>query len=283
MGRPVTLFTGQWADLPLEGAGRQGGGVGLRRPGAGLLGRPLRGGQGARGRRLRGGQARAARPSRTQVLRDQQPPGRPVRVRLPYRRPPPGHAAARDLGRRRSGGGQAALRRTDEGDRPRRRRVRGGHGRRLHGLQGLVRGRRLPAGGRRHDRRRLPGLRRPLEPDPGRLRRGGRALRAGGAPVGDRLRLLDHAAHPGGRRPAARLRDQLRSQPPGVADGRPGAVRLWTSPTASTTPTSRNRSSTTTAATARWRRTCRSGTCAAAGTSCRRGAATCRSNGCSVP
>ena len=73
---------------------------------------------------------------------------------------------------------------------PRRRRVRGGHGRRLHRLGDLVRGRRVSAGGRRHDRRRLPGLRGPLEPDPGRLRCGRGALRAGGAPVGDRLRLL---------------------------------------------------------------------------------------------
>ena len=43
------------------------------------------------------------------------------------------------------------------------------------------------------DRRRLPGLRRPLEPDPRRVRRGGRAVRARGAPERDRLRLLDDA------------------------------------------------------------------------------------------
>ena len=44
------------------------------------------------------------------------------------------------------------------------------------------------------DTRRLPGLRRPVEPDPRRLRRGRGALRARGAPQRDRLRLLDHAA-----------------------------------------------------------------------------------------
>ena len=43
---------------------------------------------------------------------------------------------------------------------------------------------------RRPDRGRLPGLRRPLEPDPRRLRRVRRAVRARGAPVRDRLRLL---------------------------------------------------------------------------------------------
>ena len=40
-------------------------------------------------------------------------------------------------------------------------------------------------------RRRLPGLRRPVEPDPRRLRRVRGAVRARGAPLGDRLRLLD--------------------------------------------------------------------------------------------
>ena len=47
MTRPVTLFTGQWADLPLETLRRKGGVVGLRRPRARLLGRSLRGGQSA--------------------------------------------------------------------------------------------------------------------------------------------------------------------------------------------------------------------------------------------
>ena len=46
------------------------------------------------------------------------------------------------------------------------------------------------------DRRRLPGLRRPLEPDPRRVRRGGRPVRARGAPERDRLRLLDDACAP---------------------------------------------------------------------------------------
>ena len=52
MPRPVTLFTGQWADLPLEDLAAKARRLGLRRPRAGLLGRSLRGRQGARGRRL---------------------------------------------------------------------------------------------------------------------------------------------------------------------------------------------------------------------------------------
>ena len=43
---------------------------------------------------------------------------------------------------------------------------------------------------------RLPRLRRPLEPDPGRLRRGGRPLRARGAPDRDRVRLRHHEEGP---------------------------------------------------------------------------------------
>jgi hypothetical protein len=42
MARPVTLFTGQWADLPFEEVARPGGGVGVRRARDRLLGRPLR-------------------------------------------------------------------------------------------------------------------------------------------------------------------------------------------------------------------------------------------------
>ena len=42
MPRPVSLFTGQWADLPLEDLAPEGRRVRLRRPRTGLLGRPLR-------------------------------------------------------------------------------------------------------------------------------------------------------------------------------------------------------------------------------------------------
>ena len=42
MSRPVTLFTGQWADLPLAELAAKCARVGLRRARAGLLGRSLR-------------------------------------------------------------------------------------------------------------------------------------------------------------------------------------------------------------------------------------------------
>ena len=38
MPHSFTLFTGQWADLPLEEVGPAGQLVGVRRPGTGLLG-----------------------------------------------------------------------------------------------------------------------------------------------------------------------------------------------------------------------------------------------------
>ena len=43
MSRPVTLFTGQWADLPLERARQERQELRLRRRRAGLLGRPFPG------------------------------------------------------------------------------------------------------------------------------------------------------------------------------------------------------------------------------------------------
>ena len=62
--------------------------------------------------------------------------------------------------------------------------------RRLHGVVDLAVRRDVPARGRRPDRGGVPGLRRPLEPDPRRLRRVRRAVRARGASLRDRLRLL---------------------------------------------------------------------------------------------
>ena len=50
MARPVTLFTGQWADLTLEVDLPEGQPVGLRRHRAALLGRPLQRPEGPQGR-----------------------------------------------------------------------------------------------------------------------------------------------------------------------------------------------------------------------------------------
>ena len=115
MARPVTLFTGQWADLPLEELAAKAGALGLRRPRARVLGRPLRGRPGARRRRLRRGAAASCSSATAsacwaigahlvgQAVCD------PIDAR--HR----GDPAARGLGRRRPGGRAAARRRADEG------------------------------------------------------------------------------------------------------------------------------------------------------------------------
>ena len=102
------------------------------------------------------------------------------------------HPAGPGLGRRRPGGRAPARRRGAEDHGAGSAAARRGHRGRLHRLEDLEDGGDVPAGARVDDRRRLPGLRRPVEPDPRRVRRGRRAVRPRGAPERDRLRLLDH-------------------------------------------------------------------------------------------
>ncbi len=63
MARPVTLFTGQWADLTLEVDLPEGQPVGLRRHRAPLLGRPLQRPEGPQRRQLLPGAPRPPRPN----------------------------------------------------------------------------------------------------------------------------------------------------------------------------------------------------------------------------
>ena len=144
MARQVTLFTGQWADLPLEELAAQGSRLGLRRPRARVLGRPLRGRPGARRSRLRRGRSRRCSSEPPELLRDRRPPRRPGRLR-PDRRAPPGDPSARGLGRRRPRGRPAARGRADEGHRTRRGRARHHPGQRLHRLVDLAPALLLPA------------------------------------------------------------------------------------------------------------------------------------------
>jgi hypothetical protein len=101
MARPVTLFTGQWADLPLRSLARSPKAWATTAwswP-AGATTSTCR-------KRLRPtlceGQTRLAASARPAVLRHRQPPGGPGGVR-PDRRAPPVHPAGPCLGRRRSG------------------------------------------------------------------------------------------------------------------------------------------------------------------------------------
>ena len=90
-----------------------------------------------------------------------------------------------------------------------------------------------------HGGRRVPGLRGPLEPDPGRLRRGRGAVRARGAPLRDRLRLLDHGGRAGRGRAPAGVRAELGPEPLRLAGPGPGRVPLRLLATGSTTWTAR--------------------------------------------
>ena len=133
-----------------------------------------------------------------------------------------------------------------------------------------------PVPGLRH-RRRLRGLRDPLEPDPRRLRRRGGAVRARGAPERDRLRLLDERAHPRGDRPPPGVRLQLGPVAHDVAGHRPGRVhRRLRGPDLPRRLQGHPDAARRTVAPGCSARTCRGATRAAAGTSSRPVTATCR-------
>ena len=278
MSRPVTLFTGQWADLPFEEVVPARLGVGLRRPRDRLLGRPPRRlTRRRRGRRYVAEPARDPGEVRPRGLGDLQPPQRPGRLRRPDRRPAPRHPARPGLGRRRPRGRPAARGRGDEADRARGPQlgvdtVVGFTGSSIWQYVAMfppVPQALIDAGYQR--------LRRPLEPDPRRVRRGGRAVRARGAPQRDRLRLLDDRAHAGGDRPPPGVRPELGPEPLRLAGPRPGRLPLGLPrPDLPRGLQGREAAHAATAATAGSARTCPGPTRAAAGTSSPPAAATCR-------
>ena len=142
-------------------ARREGRRLGLRRPRARLLGRPLRRRRRARRRQLLPRAARAARAPRPERLGDRQPPRGPGGLR-PHRRAPPGRRPARRLGRRRPRGRPPARRREDQGHRARRRPARRDDRHGLHRLADLAPALLVPAQRLRRDRARLRGVRRAL-------------------------------------------------------------------------------------------------------------------------
>ena len=190
MGKRFTLFTGQWADLHPRGGRRAGGRLGLRRP---------------RDRRLRRAPRRLAlgrRRLRRRAARDPRAARPRAAGRSPTTSPARRSATTRSTsGTRRS----CATRVWGDGD-PEGVRTRAAEEMKLTarlaqrlGVDTVVgfTGSSIwqyvamfPPVPAATDRGRLPGLRRPLEPDPRRVRRVRRAVRARGAPLRDRLRLL---------------------------------------------------------------------------------------------
>src|SRR5215218_3653112 len=160
MARPVTLFTGQWADLPLETLAAKAAEWGFDGLELACWGDHFEVERGRRDR-LRGVAARAARAARPRLLRGRRASRRAGRLRSD-RRAAPGRPPARRLGRRRARGRPPARRRADEGHRPRGGRARRDAGERLHRLVDLAPPLLLPAERLRRGRGGVPGLRRAL-------------------------------------------------------------------------------------------------------------------------
>ena len=288
MPRPITLFTGQWADLPFEEVARLASELGLRRPRDRLLGRPPRPVAGRRGRRLRPGQARPAGEVRPQGLRDLQPPQGPGRLRRPDRRPARGDPVRAGLGRRRPRGRAAARGRGDEDDRARSAQrlgvdtVVGFTGSSIWKYVAMfppATEEMVAAGYRDFADRWNPildvfdecGVRFAHEVHPSEI-------------------AYDYwttVAHDGGDRPPARRSASTGTRATSSGRTSTRSASSGTSRTGSTTSTARTRSArSATAATAGSARTCRGPTRAAAGTSCPPATATCRgssASGCSTP
>ena len=168
MSRPVTLFTGQWADLPLEvicEKASKWGYEGIELPCWGdhfNVQKALSDEHYCKGRHDLLEQVRA------EGLGDLQSPGRPGGLR-PDRRAAQADPARARLGRRQARRRPPAGRQGDDGHGPRCAQA-GRQGRqRLHRLVDLAPALLVPARLRRHDRGRVQGPGRPLEPDPRRL------------------------------------------------------------------------------------------------------------------
>ena len=93
MTRPITLFTGQWADLPFEEVCRLAADWGYDGLEIACWGDHFEVDRGAGRRRLRRRAARDPRAARPRGLGDLQPPRRPGRLRRPDRRAAPRHPA----------------------------------------------------------------------------------------------------------------------------------------------------------------------------------------------
>ena len=187
MARPITLFTGQWADLPLAELAPL-----AKKMGYDGLELACWGDHFDVGRRWR---RRATCQDKRELLRDHGLQCFAIGNHLVGqavcdldRRAPPGDRAGARVGRRRSRRRAPARRARDAGHRARGGALRREDGDRLHRLADLACGVRLPADVAGLHRPRLRRLRRALDADPRHLRAEDVELRAGGAPDRDRVR-----------------------------------------------------------------------------------------------
>ena len=132
MTRPITLFTGQWADLPFEEVARLAGEWGYDGLEIACWGDHLDVSRWDDAD-VRAVAARHPRAQRAEGLRDLEPPHRPGGLRRPDRRASPRHPVGPRVGRRRPRGRAAARGRGSEGHRAVRREARREDGQRLLG------------------------------------------------------------------------------------------------------------------------------------------------------
>ena len=224
MNRPVTLFTGQWADLPLEELAAKGGRWGFDGLELACWGDHFEVDRAVAEPGYATATARAARAHGLscfaigahlvgQAVCD------PIDERHRAILPPDVWGDGDAGGRSRPRG------RANEGHRPRRGAARRDAGERLHRVGDLAPALLVPAQRLRGDRARLRRVRRALGADHRRLRCRGRALRPRGAPDRDRLRLRDDPEGRSTRSETARLRHQPRPEPLRAPVPRHGAVR----------------------------------------------------------
>ena len=239
---PVTLFTGQWADLPLEELAAKAGRVGLRRARARLLGRPLRRRQGARRRRL-------LRAARRELLERHglgvwaigaHLVGQAVCDLIDERHrailPPEVWGDGDPEGVRR----RAAERMKDTARAAAKLGVTQVNGFTGSSIWHLLYS--FPPNDFDEIERGYEEFAERLEPDPRRVRRRGRALRARGAPDRDRLRLRDDAARRSTRSATARRSGSTSTRATSRTSSSTRRSSRSSSPTGSTTCTSRTRS-----------------------------------------
>ena len=233
MSRPVTLFTGQWADLPLADLAEKCGAWGFDGLELACWGDHFDVAAALRDSGLRRRAARAARAATGSACwAIGNAPRRPGRVR-PDRRAPPGRSSPPDVWG--DGDPEGVRQRAAERMKDTARAaaqlgvevVTGFTGSPIWHLLYSFPPNDLSVG-----RGRLPGVRRALGPDHRRVRGRGRQVRARGPPDRDRLRLRHHAQGARRDRRPRGLRDQLRPEPLRAPVPRLGRVHRRSSATA---------------------------------------------------
>ncbi len=225
MARPITLFTGQWADLPFEEVARLASEWGYEGLEIACWGDHLDVRQGGRGRELCPEPAGHPGEVQPEGLDDLQPSAGAGGLRRPDRPAAPGDPARAHLGRRRSAEGVRQRAAEEMATTARAARALGVDV--VVGFTGSsiwktvamfppVPQSMVDAG--------LQRLRGSVEPDPRCVRRGGCAVRARGAPVGDRVRLLVDDRDAGGDRAPRGVRAELGSVALRLAGPRPGRL-----------------------------------------------------------